>query len=547
MPAYTSRACATSRRQGLPGLGDDGVVGDRAVEVEVAVLLGAVQPRQVLGLRASGGTSGAPPWRGGGPARAATSTTAARSAARAARRRARRTSSPGSSGSGRGTRRAPPSRRRRWRRPRGGRPRGRPTCPGGRCRQSNAGGPRSWPSASTTRWSRAAQPIARAIRSAAARAGEAAPARTSDCQARKPSARSTGRREPAGCVRRRANAPSEGGADGGARAADRSAARLTSGYQRAHLGIPGGRSTSSSSFGLPVRVQLARRPCRSFGRPGRRSASQSRHSPASGSPRRSARSTRRPSPARRGSAGTACCAAPRPARRSRSSWCGPGLPCGAAPTAASTIRSRVASCCSARRVCSYFRAMGKLLHTLCDQLTTRWTVLIRRQSPNTCSMKGIAMTMDARPSEIQAARSRGPPGDADWDAARSTFNVLKDQRPEAIAFPADAREVAAAFPSPGAGPPRGGPGDRAQRRTARVARGHRRPQHLGADRGRHRRRGASRARGRRDPVGGRDPAAVRARAGRPPRLLAGRGDRGLLAASAASAGSPASTACRPTP
>ena len=35
------------------------------------------------------------------------------------------------------------------------------------------------------------------------------------------------------------------------------------------------------------------------------------------------------------------------------------------------------------------------------------------------------------------------PGDPDWDDARGTFNVLDDQRPEAIAFPADEREVAA--------------------------------------------------------------------------------------------------------
>jgi FAD binding domain-containing protein/berberine-like enzyme len=35
------------------------------------------------------------------------------------------------------------------------------------------------------------------------------------------------------------------------------------------------------------------------------------------------------------------------------------------------------------------------------------------------------------------------PGDPDWDAARGTFNLLVDQRPEAIAFPADARETAA--------------------------------------------------------------------------------------------------------
>jgi FAD/FMN-containing dehydrogenase len=35
------------------------------------------------------------------------------------------------------------------------------------------------------------------------------------------------------------------------------------------------------------------------------------------------------------------------------------------------------------------------------------------------------------------------PSDPDFDAARGTFNVLIDQRPEAIAFPADEREVAA--------------------------------------------------------------------------------------------------------
>jgi hypothetical protein len=35
------------------------------------------------------------------------------------------------------------------------------------------------------------------------------------------------------------------------------------------------------------------------------------------------------------------------------------------------------------------------------------------------------------------------PGDPDWDDARGTFNVLDDQRPEAIAFPTDEHEVAA--------------------------------------------------------------------------------------------------------
>lgn len=35
------------------------------------------------------------------------------------------------------------------------------------------------------------------------------------------------------------------------------------------------------------------------------------------------------------------------------------------------------------------------------------------------------------------------PGDPEWDAVRGTFNVLDDQRPEAIALPRDAEEVAA--------------------------------------------------------------------------------------------------------
>jgi FAD/FMN-containing dehydrogenase len=37
------------------------------------------------------------------------------------------------------------------------------------------------------------------------------------------------------------------------------------------------------------------------------------------------------------------------------------------------------------------------------------------------------------------------PGDPGWDVARTTFNLLLDQRPEAIAFPADEHEVAAAI------------------------------------------------------------------------------------------------------
>src|SRR3712207_3027426 len=36
------------------------------------------------------------------------------------------------------------------------------------------------------------------------------------------------------------------------------------------------------------------------------------------------------------------------------------------------------------------------------------------------------------------------PGDPGWDAARSGFNLLDDQHPAAVAFPADATDVAAA-------------------------------------------------------------------------------------------------------
>ena len=36
------------------------------------------------------------------------------------------------------------------------------------------------------------------------------------------------------------------------------------------------------------------------------------------------------------------------------------------------------------------------------------------------------------------------PGDAGWDEARSGFNLLLDQHPAAVAFPVDARDVAAA-------------------------------------------------------------------------------------------------------
>jgi FAD binding domain len=54
--------------------------------------------------------------------------------------------------------------------------------------------------------------------------------------------------------------------------------------------------------------------------------------------------------------------------------------------------------------------------------------------------KGLNVLIPASPSSLGRIVR---PGDSDWDAARGTFNHLIDQRPEAIAFPADEREVAA--------------------------------------------------------------------------------------------------------
>jgi hypothetical protein len=42
------------------------------------------------------------------------------------------------------------------------------------------------------------------------------------------------------------------------------------------------------------------------------------------------------------------------------------------------------------------------------------------------------------------------PDDPRYDEARSSFNLLVDQRPAAVAFPSDAREVADASRSPSA-------------------------------------------------------------------------------------------------
>src|SRR4051794_22042236 len=49
------------------------------------------------------------------------------------------------------------------------------------------------------------------------------------------------------------------------------------------------------------------------------------------------------------------------------------------------------------------------------------------------------------------------PGDSGWDEARSGFNLLLDQHPAAVAFPADARDVAGAVAYARAAGPRGAP------------------------------------------------------------------------------------------
>src|SRR2546423_5409337 len=55
------------------------------------------------------------------------------------------------------------------------------------------------------------------------------------------------------------------------------------------------------------------------------------------------------------------------------------------------------------------------------------------------------MTMiEAAPSlRLRGAAVR--PGDAQWDTARQAFNLTVDQQPAAVAFPADAADVAAAI------------------------------------------------------------------------------------------------------
>jgi FAD/FMN-containing dehydrogenase len=56
------------------------------------------------------------------------------------------------------------------------------------------------------------------------------------------------------------------------------------------------------------------------------------------------------------------------------------------------------------------------------------------------------MLISPTPATLSAAMTGRvvAPGDTDWDAARQAFNVLVDQRPVAIAFPTDERDVASA-------------------------------------------------------------------------------------------------------
>ena len=58
------------------------------------------------------------------------------------------------------------------------------------------------------------------------------------------------------------------------------------------------------------------------------------------------------------------------------------------------------------------------------------------------------------------------PGDDGYDAARQAFNLAVDQRPAAVAYPADAGEVAEVVRARARrGPARRAPGDRPQRRA----------------------------------------------------------------------------------
>jgi len=62
-------------------------------------------------------------------------------------------------------------------------------------------------------------------------------------------------------------------------------------------------------------------------------------------------------------------------------------------------------------------------------------------------MHQTAVSNGRAPAELLRSGLRGPvvaAGDPGWDEARSGFNLLEDQHPAAVAFPVDARDVAAA-------------------------------------------------------------------------------------------------------
>src|SRR5918996_3612464 len=59
------------------------------------------------------------------------------------------------------------------------------------------------------------------------------------------------------------------------------------------------------------------------------------------------------------------------------------------------------------------------------------------------STKGAELLVNATSLSNLMAGRIVLPGDDEWDAARQAFNVLVDQRPVAVAFPVDERDVAA--------------------------------------------------------------------------------------------------------
>ena len=137
------------------------------------------------------------------------------------------------------------------------------------------------------------------------------------------------------------------------------------------------------------------------------------------------------------------------------------------------------------------------------------------------------------------------PGDPSWDDARSAFNLLLDQHPAAVAFPADADDVAAAVAYARDARPAGrAAGDRPQRRARSAASSARCCSTSAGSRTSRSTPGAqARARRRRRELGAR--RAARSPPTASPRCTAPRPTSASPAtrSAAASAGSPASTAC----